>query len=972
MTTIKKIAGLFVFIFWGCNTTKPSVGNITLPLINRGIPHIVVQNDTNKVRLSDLNIHVEVSQNVVTTTMDMTFYNPSNIILSGELYFPLGENESVSGMMMEVNGKLREAVPVEKAKGRATYEAVVRKKVDPALAELTKGNIFKTQVYPIPAKGYKRVIIKYQSQLLKIENALVVQIPLQFKEKMRHFDLVVEVLQNSASPQFLENDLANFQFKEWQNILRAEKHEKNYTPNHNISFAYPVEVGQNFVLTQNKNEEETYFHASIYRDELNSIKKISPKKILLYWDASLSGKNRNIKKEKDLILAHLNATGANEIKIVSFANTIVAEKSFAGSAIAEIETYLKSIDYDGATNISSMPFNAPGFDQIILCSDGIQTWGKNEPVTGNIPVYSISSASGTDYLLLKKWCEATGGSFINLENTLPEKALKQLQIIPFHFMGFDITGGEANEIFATEPQGNKLSICGIMKGNSCSLNLKFGYGKEVVLTLPVEIENDDDNKNTGRLWAMGKINYLSANYADNKKEITQLGKEYSIVTKNTSLIILDNLEDYITHGITPPEEFLAEYLKRTKITEAEKQSEIKNHAGQVLTLFNERKEWWNTKFEILKKEKKNMKSEDQGALAIPDSTAVVGRIMYAPVEANEEIITHDLTMTSGFASANNMTFYATADVGSFKQKEEDKSSIEVKKFESNEAYSKELKSWKNDFYNKYLSLRIFYENVPVFYIDAAQLLFDKGMKKEAERVLSNLTEMEVENHELMRACAYKFKEWKEYKTAINLFEEITEMREEEPQSFRDLALAYSLNKQNQKAIEVLYKVVNSQWDSRFPEVEMIALMEINNIVALSKEKLNLNFMDKKLIYHMPCDVRITLEWNYDNSDVDLWVTDPRGEKCFYSHARTEIGGRISKDFTGGYGPEEFLLKKAIDGKYKIEANYYGNSRQKLTGPATVLAKLTTHYGTALEKTESIVVRLKDQSEVVEIGKLSYK
>ena len=123
---------------------------------------------------------------------------------------------------------------------------------------------------------------------------------------------------------------------------------------------------------------------------------------------------------------------------------------------------------------------------------------------------------------------------------------------------------------------------------------------------------------------------------------------------------------------------------------------------------------------------------------------------------------------------------------------------------------------------------------------------------------------------------------------------------------------------------------------------------------------------------MPCDVRITLEWNYDNSDVDLWVTDPRGEKCFYSHARTEIGGRISKDFTGGYGPEEFLLKKAIDGKYKIEANYYGNSRQKLTGPATVLAKLTTYYGTALEKTESIVVRLKDQSEVVEIGKLSYK
>ncbi len=45
--------------------------------------------------------------------------------------------------------------------------------------------------------------------------------------------------------------------------------------------------------------------------------------------------------------------------------------------------------------------------------------------------------------------------------------------------------------------------------------------------------------------------------------------------------------------------------------------------------------------------------------------------------------------------------------------------------------------------------------------------------------------------------------------------------------------------------------------------------------------------------------------------MDLWVTDPNKETCYYSHKETLIGGRISNDFTEGYGPEQFLLKKAI-------------------------------------------------------------
>ena len=53
-----------------------------------------------------------------------------------------------------------------------------------------------------------------------------------------------------------------------------------------------------------------------------------------------------------------------------------------------------------------------------------------------------------------------------------------------------------------------------------------------------------------------------------------------------------------------------------------------------------------------------------------------------------------------------------------------------------------------------------------------------------------------------------------------------------------------------------------------------------------------------------------LTWDADQTDIDLWVTEPSGEKCFYGHNRTTIGGLLSRDFTDGYGPEEYCLRKS--------------------------------------------------------------
>ena len=225
-----------------------------------------------------------------------------------------------------------------------------------------------------------------------------------------------------------------------------------------------------------------------------------------------------------------------------------------------------------------------------------------------------------------------------------------------------------------------------------------------------------------------------------------------------------------------------------------------------------------------------------------------------------------------------------------------------------------------------------YLNSTAFFLDAADILFDKKQSALAVRVLSNLAEMDLENRHILRILGYRLLQAQEAKLAIPVFRKVLELSPEEPQSYRDLGLALAADRQYQQAIDMLYEVVVKPWHGRFPDVEIITLAELNAIIATSGAKLDVSRIDTRLVKNLPLDLRVVLTWDADNTDIDLWVTDPNGEKAFYGHQLTYQGGRMSLDFTGGYGPEEFSLKRAKPGKYKVEAQYFGDRRQAVTGP----------------------------------------
>ena len=119
--------------------------------------------------------------------------------------------------------------------------------------------------------------------------------------------------------------------------------------------------------------------------------------------------------------------------------------------------------------------------------------------------------------------------------------------------------------------------------------------------------------------------------------------------------------------------------------------------------------------------------------------------------------------------------------------------------------------------------------------------------------------------------------------------------------------------------------------------------------------------------NLDLDLRVVMTWDTDATDIDLWVTEPSGEKAMYNHTSTRIGGAFGKDFTQGYGPEEYLLRKAMKGPYKIQVNYYGNTQQTLAGDTTIEVAVIRNWGRPDEERKEVTRRLKTKQEVIDIA-----
>ncbi len=940
----------------------------------RSFPTVMVEDAQMKsipLGMNELKVDIKVVGNIAVTTLDMTFFNNEGRVLEGELYFPLAAGQTVSRFAMEIDGKLREGVVAEKKEARVAFESTVRQKVDPGLLEWTKGNNFKARIYPIPANGFKRVLVSYTHELSEANGQLQYYMPMKFKDKLNKLDVTVEVLKQAVRPVLQENELHCFRFDQWNENYKGEMKLENVYANLPLSFGIPFPSTHKTMLEAR--EGTTFFYTTVHPKKGTRLKKL-PKSLSLVWDVSGSAKGRNFEKETALLRNYLQNIGDATVELVTFSNEVHQKENFTISAgnCEMLISKLQALDYDGATQLGSIDFGKLSGEEIILSSDCLGNFGTAEAnVSGSKPVYVWNSNVTADHSNAQYIADKSRGQYLDFATLTNAQALEKMTYQHLRFLGME----ENPNIQITTDRANSFtdnfSIAGTVKDVNTRLSLLFGYGNEVTETIAVDMNSsmlDNFGGTIPQIWAQKRIAELDLRYELFKDEITRLGKTFGVVTRNTSLLILDRLEDYVTYRIPPPADMRKQYDKLVAEEDKTKTNTEKNHMETVVQQFNERKTWWNKTFKpvpyVAQKTKRD-ESPRAAASALGNSTPVA--------DAMEEV-----QISNGVGNAN--TYHWSADKAEEKSdgrfgfdKDKAKGSVELENWDPATPYIAKLKATeKSLWYKTYMELRKEHENQPSFYIDVADFFIKNKDNKTALRILSNIAELDLENPQLLRILGHRLEQLHYYDLSISVFKEVKNLRPEEPQSYRDLGLVYALNKEDQKAVDELYYLVTHNWDGRFSEIESMAAEEMNAIIANSSQALNISAIDPRLIYPMPVDMRVVINWDTDACDIDLWVTDPRGEKCYYSNKLTAVGGRMSDDFTGGYGPEEFIIKKAIPGNYIIEANYFGNSSQSLTGATTIQVQMFTNYGRKSVKTQEITRRLETNKEVLKLATFTFK
>lgn len=963
------------------------------PTLPTAIPELRITNDTTAkaLSLSVLHIDVKVAANIASTTFDMVFDNPNDRILEGEFDFPLAEGQQVIRYALDIDGHLREGVVTEKAKARKAFESTIRRKVDPGLVEKTKGNNFRTRIYPLPAKGSRHIIIEVEEELQQGENNYVYQLPLYSAGPIADFKLKATVIKSAVAPVPESAESQTLYFQQTADAWTASFLEKNYKAGQLLRFSLPRSGKDKRIILTETADNKSWFYVNEFLEAAGQ-KTAAPERITLLWDVSGSAANRKLPEEKALLAAYIKSLGTATVNLIPFHITTGESRRFEirDGNPGELLKAIDAFAYDGGTRLGAIVLPEGAADQVLLFTDGLATIGTNKIQSGGVPVTAISSAAGPDYGYLQSVVQQ-GGKLIDLQTHSTDEALAALQEDWLQVLGTVCNPEEISELVFPVGRdiGRGLSFAGRLLVPEARLTVKLGYGNTVTDTREYIISRSKkvDFDEVKRIWAGLRIRELEMQPEKNREEITTLGKTYSVVSSFTSLIVLDRVEDYVEHEIVPPVELQKEYYVQLSEKKKAESSRSKNTLEAALTSMQELKDWWKRDYSkykafkpdpvdsiIITTERQEGIADNGTVMMYSDSTGNMQQSFSytSPQVMNDERV--------AAPAAGDMQEIRLSEMG----KAEDDSKAENEKPEILTEKGIELKEWKPDVpYLKelekttvanreklYFRLKNQYADQPSFFMDVARFFLEHKQQATALRIMSNIAELKLEDAVLLRMLAAQLQETGEKELAVELYRDILRIREEEPQSYRDLALALNESGEYKEAVALLYYSVLHSWDDRFTGMQPVLLNEMNAIINAHPDQVNIGNIDKRLIASLPVDVRIVISWNTDNTDMDLWVTDPRKEKCLYSHNQTLIGGHLSRDMTQGYGPEEFILKKAINGKYKVEVNLFGDSRQTIGGPVTIYAELFTDYGKPTQKRQTISFRVNSAKEVVEIGALA--
>ena len=340
-------------------------------------------------------VEVNILGQVAKTTIDQVFINHHSRDIEGLYICPLPEGASLSEFSMYIGDRKVDGEILDRDQARRVYEDIVRRMKDPALLEYVGRNLFRARVYPIPARGEKRIKLSY-TEILKSESRLVRYLyPLNTEKfsarPLEDVSVSVNIrTQIPISNVYSPSHKVSIRKIE-KNHARVGYEDKNIKPDKDFILYYSHsedDIGLSFINWSEKKDNYFLFMAS--PSFVNPKAKVINKNIIFVLDSSGSMSGKKIIQAKEaarFVINHLDQ--GDMFSMIDFDDGVDFFSQKMVSATQEnIEKalhFVENIEDSGGTNINEALSEGLGLinqtdrpSYILFLTDGLPTVGVTD------------------------------------------------------------------------------------------------------------------------------------------------------------------------------------------------------------------------------------------------------------------------------------------------------------------------------------------------------------------------------------------------------------------------------------------------------------------------------------------------------------------------------------------------------------------------------------------------------------------
>jgi len=719
----------------------------------------------------------------------------------------------------------------------------------------------------------------------------------------------------------------------------------------------------------------------------------APRRLALLWDASGSQQTSNHALRFERLRCLADQCPGMRFDVWTFA--VSFRRELRDVSAEEAIGALSSVSYDGGTDISLLPplldALAPA-DAALLFTDGMDNLDCQPQIQrSSPPVHCVLDQPSVNLACLSAVCLATGGHLLRgeyLPLLRPLTLMARITTDQSDEQFFDKNDGfqccPDHRLHLQWPVGEEGAwLCGTC-GTVESLRVELragGVTKEFTFDLSkARVLAEGAAPLLGHLFARQQYAAVQRDGAamgmDLAKIRAELALKYGFCSPEASLLLLYEPAQFTEHGIECPKDHPAFAARMASRASAEPLN-LKGDLGQPKTpkqmqmvsrLAQDLQQYMDNPIPPRDTGRKKRTRACESAVArrclqacAPPPSRRRRQFLRAwclAGSAEEECLAERLTESHVYArqvdgaACDDAAVSGAARLGASVVRGSARRDCEAYVQGKEHEYLAVLRDalTKGNFPAVYARLRNEHSSSPSFFLYSAALLLDHspGRADDAARICTNCLEINLQDVQMMRSVGYFLIKAGKLDSAVAVLDRVRELAPVEPQSFLDGALVRSLlclqgsfcEKALRKAVELVAVVISNQWAERFDEIEWPALILLHLLMAIGEGRGLANLWPLDAALQTPNFVAglvVWLGWDTDKTDIDLHIIEPGGNEVYYSNPRSAIGGRLSRDFTQGYGPEVYLLKRPPAGTYRVGANYYASHQQSaLTGSTSAV------------------------------------